>query len=68
MKEAALKVTQPQKRGRDGALRRPRRALAAQFGTRFSSHTQFVPPAITRAGTSQRDVPTLCCVKNRFWK
>ena len=52
--------------GRDGALRRPRRAMAAQQGTRFARHARFVPPALTRAGTSQRDVPTLRCMERTF--
>src|SRR5688572_26808113 len=45
--------------GRDGAPRRPRRVPAAQLGacwTRWGAGT--LPPAGTRAGTSQRDVPT----------
>jgi folate-binding protein YgfZ len=44
--------------GGDGALRRPRRVLAAQRGAWFARDTRFVPPAAARAGTSQRDVPT----------
>ncbi len=44
--------------GRDGAPRRPRREVAAQRGASFVRRVWFVPPALTRAGTSQRDVPT----------
>jgi hypothetical protein len=61
------RATSEYKHGRNGALRRPRRALAAQLGTRFVRHAQFIPPAITRVGTSQRDVPTLHYAENRLW-
>src|SRR6266704_508603 len=44
--------------GRDGAPRRPRREVAAQRGAWFARRAWFVPPALTRAGTSRRDVPT----------
>ena len=50
--------------GRDGALRRLHPRSAAQCVAWFARHVRFVPPAVTRAGTSQRDVPTSglpCC-------
>jgi hypothetical protein len=68
MKGTVIEVTMQQECGRDGALRRPRRAAAAQSGTRFVRHAQFIPPAITQAGTSQRDVPTLPFAKNCDWQ
>ena len=49
--------------GRDGALRRPRRVQRRNGGAGFARLTWFVPPADTRAGTSQRDVPTFAW----FW-
>jgi len=42
--------------GGDGAPRRPRREVAAQRGAWFARRAWFVPPALTRAGTSRRDV------------
>ncbi len=47
--------------GRDGALRRRRRRAQRQATERMIQIARFrrrVPPAGTRAGTSQRDVPT----------
>src|SRR5260370_1652312 len=43
--------------GRDGALRRPRREVAAQRVAQFARRARSVPPADARAGTSHRDVP-----------
>ena len=51
----------PKTSGRDGALRRPRRRAqrqAMERGRWFARRARFVPPAVARAGTSQRDVPT----------
>src|SRR5260370_36517379 len=44
--------------GEAGALRRPRREVAAQRVAQFARRARSVPPADARAGTSQRDVPT----------
>jgi hypothetical protein len=56
--------------GRDGALRRPCRGACArpplaQRVAQFAHHAQFVPPAVARAGTSQRDVPTIASIHTR---
>src|SRR5688572_14075685 len=40
-------------------LRRPRRVAAAQRGMTDTLGSPMVPPAAARAGTSQRNVPTL---------
>src|SRR5438477_7029945 len=46
--------------GRDGALRRPRLNLVgtARCAVRAALSGAMMPPAASRAGTSQRDVPT----------
>ena len=44
--------------GRDGALRRPAPRAAAQQFALNHLHTVFVPPADSRAETSQHDVLT----------
>src|SRR5229473_2439477 len=43
--------------GRRAAPSAPRRA--AQRAAALARRARFVPPALTRAGTSQRDVPTM---------